>query len=740
MKKIIISSLIVLTLTSLKCFAVEDAFQDVYDMDRMYEKFYESPIPIPEVEVTDSQKVVNIGPEAKYYPLFKRVRIKVTNYFRKKDYAYQEKMLKRQIQELAEEDEDEFTGLENGLIDISDRRSKTTANDEKKSQSKDSTVEESEKSLELTGSVKEQKAENDVVLDCDNVLYDEVKDELEAIGSPILTFPPQKVSLKADKMTYNKSSNILKAYGNVELIKDNTSVYGDYVQINLNEENAFMDNISFKQGNFVVNARKATAESDKIVLDEGKMVAKDSYKLELETRMIGGQDFSSMLVDEDERSSISDTLGEVPFKVKAEDVIVEGKKDHDTITLKKGTVYYGDNKLFNFKKFTAHTDKEHSYFEANYPELGSRARLGMYAGPGFMFDLPNGAVIKAVPFLNYKSEIGVGGALKYRSGTNITDAMYGSAEDIFIVKGRQRLDDKLYLQYGVNSYMEDEFMGRNMAKYAVELYYKDSTLVKDTLAKGLDLRFRHKAGVGYMQNTDYNKYFGNIENKDIGTTRFKYMADIYQSLFKRENIEKQAMIDFGLSMQGSAALYGTGDTQFIGRVGPRLHTQYKRWMQDLRYYESAFDDHTPMARFDTYRYGRSSIIIREAIRVNKYLAVGWSGNINLSDDAPNGKLFQENAFIFSIGPDDFKVNLGYDFVRQQTYFSFNIAMDMKGSELEYKKLEIKNPDRIAKNEDKTEKLIPTFEEAQRAKLNKPAEKKLQYAEVVDIEDPDREQL
>lgn len=28
-------------------------------------------------------------------------------------------------------------------------------------------------------------------------------------------------------------------------------------------------------------------------------------------------------------------------------------------------------------------------------------------------------------------------------------------------------------------------------------------------------------------------------------------------------------------MQGSAALYGTGDTQFIGRVGPSVHLQYK---------------------------------------------------------------------------------------------------------------------------------------------------------------------
>ena len=736
MKKIIVSSLIVLTLTSLKCFAAEDAFQDVYNLDRMYDKFYESPIPIPDAETVQPKRVQNISSEAKYHPMFKRIRIKITNFFRAKDNAYQEKMLKQQIAELEQEDDD-FEKLEEGLVLVSDKSTPKTASEKENAEA---VSESTENTVELTGGVKKQKAENDVVLDCDNVVYDEVKDEIEAIGSPVLTFPPQQVSLKADKMTYNKSSNILKAYGNVELIRDNTTVYGDYVQINLNEENAFMDNVSFKQTNFVVNARKASAENDKIVFEDGKMTSQGSYKLELETRMIGGQDFSRMLVDEEDRSYLSDTVGEVPFKVTAEDVIVEGKKDHDTVTLKKGTVFYGDKKLFNFKHFTAHTDKEHSYFEANYPELGSRYRLGMYIGPGFVFDMPNGAVVKAIPFLNYKSGIGVGGALKYRSANNTTDIMYGSAEDIFIVKGKQRLDDKLYFQYGVNSYMEEEFMGRNMAKYAAELYYKDSTIVRDTIAKDLDLRFTHKAGIGYMHNTDFNKYFGNLAPNDIGTTRFKYMAELQQSLFKRENKEEQKMFDFGVALQGSAAVYGTGDTQFIGRVGPRLHTQYKRWMQDVGFYISAFDDNTPLTYFDTYRYGRSSVYIREALRVNKYLAVGWSSTVTLSNDAPNDKMFQENAFIVAIGPDDFKINLGYDFLRQQTYFSFNIAMDMKGSELEYKKMEIKNPDRIAKVENKTEKLIPTFEEAQRAKLEKPADKKLQYAEVVDIEDPDREQL
>ena len=756
MKKIVITALIVLSMTSItKAYAIDESELTPYNLDMMFDNFYESPLSMPVVETEADKKVINQSSEARYYPLFKRARIKITNFFRAKENARLEKLKEQQIKELTEDNEaddaaakvlDEFNQQASEKHDAGLQKAKveenTTVNDEQ--QESGQAVEENQQvtaeTIELSGEVKEQKVENEVVLDCDNIVYDEVNDEIEAVGSPLLTFPPQKVTLKADKMTYNKSSNILKAYGNVTLIKDESKIYGDYVQINMNEENAFMDNVKFKQANFVINTRKATANSDTITFAEGNMVTDGSYKLDLKTRMVGGQDFSRMLVDEEDKSYIVDSVGQVPVKVKADKIKVEGKKDHDTITLERGTVFYGDNKLFKFRRFTAHTDKDHSYFEANYPELGSRPQLGAYIGPGFVFDIPNGAVVKVIPFLNYKSNFGVGGALKYRSGTNMTELAYGSAEDIFVAKGLQRLDDKLFLQYGVNSYMDEGFMGRNIAKYAVELFYKDATQVKDTLAPNLDLTFRQKAGVGYYQNTDYNKYFGDIPNKEIGTTRFKYMAEINQSLFKRENKEELKMFDFSFVMQGSAALYGTGDTQFIGRVGPRIHTQYKRWMQDIVYYLSAFDDHTPMARFDTYRYGRSSLVIRESFRLNKYLGVGWSGNINLSNDAPNDKLFQENAFILSIGPDDFKVNLGYDFIRQRTYFAFAIGMDMKGSSVEFKKMEIKNPDRIAKSDNKMEKLIPTFEEAERAKLEKPKAKVLQYAEVIDIEDPDREQL
>ena len=121
--------------------------------------------------------------------------------------------------------------------------------------------------------------------------------------------------------------------------------------------------------------------------------------------------------------------------------------------------------------------------------------------------------------------------------------------------------------------------------------------------------------------------------------------------------------------------------------------------------------------------------------MNKYLSIAWSSSVTLSNDAPNDKLFQENAFVVAIGPDDFKFNIGYDWVREHTYFSFVIAMDTKGSSLDFERMEIKNPDRLAKNNEEEVKLKVFDEDVKDA-----APKKMMYAEVIDIEDPNKEDI
>jgi len=342
--------------------------------------------------------------------------------------------------------------------------------------------------------------------------------------------------------------------------------------------------------------------------------------------------------------------------------------------------------------------------------------------------------LKAIPFVNYRKEkVGVGGALRYKSAFNHTELAYGSVADIWILKGYQKLDEKLSLQYGMNYFKNEWFLGARMPKYALELTYDDRYVVPSTFKKGLDLTYTHRGSLGYYHNSMYNMNYETFKTGNIGTLRGRYMAQINQELFKHIDKEKRREYKLSFLMQGSAALYGTGDTQFVGRMGLNMHSQRKFWMQDVFYFLSAFDDHTPMKRFDAYRYGTSSLMIREAIRVTKYLSLAWAGTLTLSDDSPNKKMFQENAFLIMLGPDDLKFTLGYDYVRKRTYVTMGLSINTTGSSLSYKTLEIKNPEKLSNSDgEDLEELRPEFWLIPYDKKVKA--KPLQYAKVINISD------
>ena len=697
------------------------------------------------------------GPQTKGVPLFKKYRIKLMNYYRTKAYEEAQKVLKEEKElQLKEQNEDLYGDIDDEeLEELTNRNLKKVYKNEdneevkvsafqkfkgifkrkkneepKVEEAKDNSTPESDE-VELSGGVKEVVAQNDIVLDCDKMNYDDATFELEATGNPVLSFPPQGVTIKADKLVYNTESNIIKAYGNVEIIKDGSPIYGDYIQINMNDETAIVKNMEASKMNMLINAKNVTAAEDTIVLEDGSMIGNKSYKLILRSRMIGPR-LEQMMIPEDETSTAVGKDG-LKVKVKAEEIYVTAKKDHDVVSVKNADIYYLDNHIMRIGNFTAHTNKNHEYVEANYPELGSKPRIGMFAGPGFVFDAPfGGGTLKLIPFLNYKNEIGVGAGLKYRSGTNYTEAYYGSAANIFLLKGRQFLDDRLYLQYGVNSYLEDWWMGSGMSKYQLEAIYRDSATIPNTLGK-YSAQFRQRISAGYIQDTDYNRKNEALASNEMGTTRFKYMAELAQNLYGYTNEEKLIQANLSWVLQGSAALYGTGDTQFVGRTGPAIHTQYKRWMQDVGYFLSAYDDNTPLPVFDTYRYGRSIVYARESYRVNKYLTLSWVAAANLSNDSPNGKMLQENGFYLALGPDDLKLMLGYDSIREQTVFLFTTALDMKGTHVDYKKMVIKNPERLSRDDSEKVELV-NFDQQEPQKV------KRTHAEVIEIEDPNREQL
>ena len=562
-----------------------------------------------------------------------------------------------------------------------------------------------------TEKVAEQEDTENIILDCDNMDYDTETYCMFATGNVNVEFVKQETVIKADKITYDRMNNTIKAEGNVRILKNGQTINGDYIFVDMNEENALIENPVTQTANIEIKAKKGYVYGDKIVQEHGSITVDESFPINFRSSM-AGPNISQMIVPKDQTMSADMEKGII--RLQAKELKITQNGNLETIALRHGTLFKGKRKIIKVPAIKVYTNKNNDFAESNSWELGSLRGLGMYIGPGFVFTSPHGAVLKAIPILNYNHGIGVGGIGRYQSATNRTQIAYGTAKSKFLIRGKQKLDDNLYLQYGMNDYMNEWFLGRRRPKYGLDLVYQKGYSSDDFLLKGHTSQFAHRIDFGYYHDIDEDKNFDRLHGAQIGTLRLRYMMQADQNLFNYTNEEEQKSVQFDISSQLAATLYGTGDTQVIGRIGPRLHTQYKRWMQDIGYYQSVYDDNSPLPVFDAYRYGKSNVYLREYLRLNRYITVSWFGSINLSGDSPNGKPFQENSFYVSFGPEDFKFNLGYDFIRENTFFTVAVMMDAKGTKIDYDKLEIKQGKKAKKEMDLEDEDENSFKNSEKA--------------------------
>ena len=641
-------------------------------------------------------------------PLFKQIRL---------DFQERARLKEQQIYELAPTSSDVYAGE----VGTSEYVSKEIVDDfdeinpdgfEADNEVLDEPKKEKEKKKFLKKQKKEtiQEPSENIILDCEKVDYDTNNYTIIASGNVTVEFIRQKIIVKADNITFDRARNTIKAEGNVRIYKSGRVITGDYIFVDMNEETALIENPLSKSASVEIKSQKGIVTGDKIIQEKGSIIVRDTFPLEFQSAMRGPQ-LRQMLLPK--KQTLSEDMAKGIITLQTKDIKIEQNGLHEIITLTKPRLYKGDKLIFKTPSVKFYTNKNRDYVENNHWELGSIRGLGMFAGPGFVTKLPPGSVFKFLPTVNYRAGFGYGGIGRFHSATNQTTMAYGTVTDKFLVYGKQDLDDHLYLQYAHNAYMSEWFMGRRRPKYGVSMVYEKAYASKGFLLKNQSSSFRHRFDAGYFHDLDFDSNYEKIPTSNMGTSRFKYMAQVTQNFFEYQNKEELKAFRATVVGQFSSGIYGTGDTQVIGRVGPLFHTQYKRWMQDIGFFFTVYDDNTPLRMFDSYRYGKESIFLREYFRICRWLTVSWFGMINVSDDAPNGKAFQENGFYFSFGPDDLKVNLGYDFIRSALRCTLDVMMDAKGTKVEYEKFEItqkktdKKKDTKTKKQKNSSKIAPT---------------------------------
>lgn len=578
----------------------------------------------------------------------------------------------------------------------------------RKPKEEDSSILENENELEVSNKLQLEepvKQKDRLVLNCQVMDYDTENAVLYARGDVSIELPEQGVVLYADDIEFDKVANLIKANNKVVIKKGDLEVTGDYIVIDLNEENALLERPITEFHSMEINAKSASFREGVISQEDGSIVFTKASPFHFRSGRRGPR-MERMLTKKKE--TLNDDLANGRYKVKTTKIVIDSEKEHDTFLVQKATVFKDGVKKFTIPRTKFYSNKNHDYAEGDFFEIGSKRDAGLYMGPGFVFKMPKGSALKAVPFVSYKSGFGYGGLLRFNSGTNESYLIYGSQRDKFIGRGIQELDDNLRLEYATNDYMREWFLGRARPKYGISLVYDKTYNNKNFLGETRDLQFRHRVSGGYYKDIEKDKYYKALKGNGEETSRFKYMAEVRQTVWNLLNEDELTCLRLELIGQVSAAVYGTGDTQTVGRVGPMLHSQYKRWMQDIGYFQSAFQDDTPMPVYDAYRYGKANAYIRETFKFTDNFALSWFGSFTLSNDSYSNKTFRECSFYATLGPEELHLNIGYDFVRENVYFSVAVALDPKGSEITYDKLEIKNADKLGPKKNKEPKQEPVY--------------------------------
>ena len=139
-----------------------------------------------------------------------------------------------------------------------------------------------------------------IVLDCDDMDYDTENYCLYATGNVNVEFVKQETTVKADKITYDRMNNTIKAEGHVVIIKNGQNIYGDYIFVDMNEENALIENPITRDDVIEIKAKKGYVYGDKIVQEEGSIDVEHSFPIKFRPSGAGPHILSKMIIPKEQ--------------------------------------------------------------------------------------------------------------------------------------------------------------------------------------------------------------------------------------------------------------------------------------------------------------------------------------------------------------------------------------------------------------------------------------------------------
>ncbi|NLF83542.1 MAG: hypothetical protein GX568_06130 [Candidatus Gastranaerophilales bacterium] len=387
------------------------------------------------------------------------------------------------------------------------------------------------------------------------------------------------------------------------------------------------------------------------------------------------------------------------YNIKSKEILITDTPNSKIVTLKNATIRINRYKIAHvpvmklsaaqgggfvtFKRdektgiprlTTVATAEESSLIETTFPEFGHLSELGAFVGYGHVFDLKNGGTLKAVPLFSWgdgkRNDIGFGGMVRYMDTTNKTELYYSTLKDKILLEGEQRIfTPNTKLIYGANSYIENGFFGLQKPDYVVEIVDSRS------LIKAYNFDFNLRSSGGYVESIDSNFALGRFQLQ--GSLR--NIAPFWRY---------KDYLTIGAGANAHLGLYGNGATYGVARIGPHVGSTLGPLDIWAAYYQGAIGGESPLL-FDRYQHGKSNVTFHSSLRVSKYLTLAYGTSLNLTKDSWEKKLMIENQVYMWVGPEDFKIKLGYDIERERTLFGIDMLVGAEDSAIDFEKLKVK---------------------------------------------------
>ncbi len=554
----------------------------------------------------------------------------------------------------------------------------------------------------------------------DEVSYDQERTFYEASGNAETYLSSRKAKLFADYISYDTEAKILEATGNVKMIQatdasileelryddelpaGTDAIYGNYISFNVGTSEYKLEGPRLYANGIKMLARelkskyhtKQEGKKSKNILNfnKGTIALNEPisvYSHASRVRTLYG--FKQRRQGRRRQVDWDDVSDKKTVRYTAEEVYYDNTRKTNNLKIKGARLWIGEHLSIPSPVHITTTVGAAGNTKFKGPIIGTRERIGGFAmGPRFFYETEPG-IFSIVPLVQIGNgpEVSFGAIGSFNTPGDSTSVMagYGQLEERFILNAHQNIWRK-YLQVDalVNQFKRNSVFGSSQVG---QLYDVSSDFrLKLPFMDDRGMRIRSAAGWASDNNDLFSEERRDQLAEERGTGglgkehsgyRVEFETDFYTKPVWRYGNEKY---NFSVRGRSQAALrfYDTGDSLQVARFGPAFETRFDNLKFELAYLFAAIGGSSPFL-FDQFVDGFQAVILDGDYEVNKWFTIGTLLTYSLDKER-----FTRNQIRSEFGPEDFKMRVSYDTIRNQIGLGFNVIF---GDTIDFERLKVK---------------------------------------------------